>query len=70
MVTGGEIIGGKTGYTGEAGLCLASLAAISGREYILITTGADGNHETEQFHITDAFTVFNQLGASVSAGQQ
>ena len=60
-VTGGEIIGGKTGYTGEAGLCLASLASVGGREYILVTTGANGNHETEQFHITDAFNLYNQI---------
>ena len=35
-VTGGEILGGKTGYTEEAGLCLASLAQVNGREYILV----------------------------------
>lgn len=36
----GRILGGKTGYTGEAGLCLASLAEVKGREYILVTAGA------------------------------
>ena len=30
-VNGGEIIGGKTGYTDEAGHCLASAAKIDGR---------------------------------------
>lgn len=62
-VTGGEILGGKTGYTEEAGLCLASLASVNGKEYILVTAKADGSHETEQFHILDAQNVYSQLGA-------
>lgn len=61
-VTGGKIIGGKTGYTEEAGLCLASLAEVGGKEYILVTAKADGTHETEQFHILDAINVYNQIG--------
>lgn len=58
---GGTILGGKTGYTSKAGLCLASLAQINDREYILITTGAQGNHSTEQYNITDAFLVYESL---------
>jgi D-alanyl-D-alanine carboxypeptidase (penicillin-binding protein 5/6) len=58
---GGQILGGKTGYTSEAGLCLASLAKVNDREYILITAGANGSHETEQFNITDAFLVYENL---------
>jgi serine-type D-Ala-D-Ala carboxypeptidase (penicillin-binding protein 5/6) len=58
---GGSILGGKTGYTSNAGLCLASLAEKYGKEYILITAGADGNHDTEQFNITDALFVYNSL---------
>lgn len=61
-VTGGEILGGKTGYTQEAGLCLASLAVVNGTEYILVTAKADGTHETEPFHILDALNVYNQIG--------
>ncbi|PKM52315.1 MAG: D-alanyl-D-alanine carboxypeptidase [Firmicutes bacterium HGW-Firmicutes-7] len=57
---GGRILGGKTGYTDEAGLCLASLAEKNGTEYILVTAGAVGDHYTEQYHITDAFTVFGE----------
>lgn len=57
----GRILGGKTGYTDEAGLCLASLANINGREYILITAGADGSHTTAQFNILDAIHVYDQL---------
>lgn len=57
-----EIMGGKTGYTKEAGLCLASLALVEGQEYILITAKANGTHETEPFHILDAVKVYDQLG--------
>ncbi len=56
---GGRILGGKTGYTEESGLCLASLAEKDGREYILVTAGAPGDHRTEQYHIVDAFTVYS-----------
>lgn len=58
---GGEILGGKTGYTDEAGLCLASLAVVNNKEYILITAHAAGSHETEQYHILDAVAVYNEL---------
>lgn len=57
----GRILGGKTGYTGEAGLCLASLAEVKGREYILITAGAGGNHGTAPYHIEDAVTVYRRV---------
>ena len=62
VIDGGEILGGKTGYTDEAGLCLASLAQKDGREYILVTAGAKGNHESEQYNIDDAYAVYNKLG--------
>ncbi|MER2122073.1 MAG: serine hydrolase [Solibacillus sp.] len=58
---GGEILGGKTGYTEDAGLCLASLATVNSQEYILVTVGADGSPQTEQYNITDAFSVFSKL---------
>lgn len=62
-VDGGEVTGGKTGYTQEAGLCLASVAKVNGREYLLVTARAEGSHETEQFHILDALNVYNQIGS-------
>lgn len=34
----------KTGFIDKAGLCLASLAEVKGKEYILITVGAEGAH--------------------------
>ncbi|WP_312694708.1 D-alanyl-D-alanine carboxypeptidase family protein [Caproiciproducens sp.] len=59
----GNILGGKTGFTDEAGLCLASFAQVNGKEYILVTAGAKGNHQTEQYDIDDAYEVFNELGS-------
>ncbi|SHJ34459.1 D-alanyl-D-alanine carboxypeptidase family protein [Lutispora thermophila] len=60
-IINGEILGGKTGYTDKAGLCLASLAKVDKQEYILITAGAKGNHHSEQYNITDALTVYNSI---------
>lgn len=61
-INGGKILGGKTGYTDEAGLCLASLAQKDGKEYVLVTAGAKGDHSTEQYNIDDAYEVYNELG--------
>lgn len=60
---GGYILGGKTGFTSEAGLCLASLAEVDGEEYMLVTVGADGTHYTDPYHIYDAYTVYEALAA-------
>ena len=65
-VTEGKILGGKTGYTNEAGLCLASFAEIGGREYILVTAGAPGN-TGEPLHVQDAVTIYNRLGEAAQA---
>ncbi len=56
-----ELLGGKTGYTQEAGLCLASAAEINEKEYILVTAGADGSHMTDPYNIEDALTVYGRL---------
>ncbi len=58
------ILGGKTGYTSEAGLCLASLAEIDGVSYILVTAGADGDHHTDPYHVMDAVNVYGQIRAA------
>lgn len=58
----GPILGGKTGYTEEAGLCLATLAAIDGKEYFLITMGAEGDPRSVQTNVLDAFTLYDQCG--------
>jgi len=58
----GIILGGKTGYTDEAGLCLASLGKVGDEEYILVTTAAEGNTRTEQYNVIDALTIYNSIG--------
>lgn len=60
-VIGGEILGGKTGYTTQAGLCLASLARLGGKEYILVTAKAEGDQQTEPFHILDAKNAYTRI---------
>lgn len=60
-IADGKILGGKTGYTDEAGLCLASLAKEGKQEYILISAGAKGDHHSEQYNITDALAVYNSI---------
>lgn len=61
-VTGGSILGGKTGYTEQAGSCLASLASIDGNEYILVTAKADRPSLKSHLHVKDAVDVYNQIG--------
>jgi D-alanyl-D-alanine carboxypeptidase (penicillin-binding protein 5/6) len=58
---GGRVLGGKTGYTAEAGLCLASLAEKDEEEYILVTVGAGGDHQTEPHNIEDALDVYARI---------
>ena len=65
-VTGGTILGGKTGFTNDAGLCLASFAEVGGREYILVTAGAPGN-TGNPLHVQDAVAIYNRLGEAVQA---
>ena len=67
-VNGGEIEGGKTGYTSDAGLCLASLAVVDGTEYICVTAGAEGNTWTEPYHVYDAQNIYNQIDPSAGSG--
>jgi len=57
----GTILGGKTGYTDEAGLCLASLGTtLTGKEYIVVTTNAPGSGKTKPFHILDALRLYEK----------
>jgi len=58
---GGSILGGKTGYTPEAGQCLASLAIKEGKYYILVTAGANGDNKTQKLHIDDAFKIYSAI---------
>ena len=58
-INSGEVLGGKTGYTWEALLCLASFATDGNHEYALVTLHADGGPQTPQFHVIDALEVYN-----------
>lgn len=60
-VAGGQIMGGKTGYTDEAGHCLASFATVDDRDYILVTGGIPAAPRTSQYHIDDAFRAYGQI---------
>jgi hypothetical protein len=55
------LLGGKTGYTDEAGQCLASLAEKSGKQYILVTSGAQGDYRTQSLHVEDALAVYASI---------
>jgi D-alanyl-D-alanine carboxypeptidase (penicillin-binding protein 5/6) len=58
----GEILGGKTGYTGEAGQCLASYMEKGGERFILVTAAAKPEDFHDQaLHIDDMLTVFGAL---------
>lgn len=54
----GEFLGGKTGYTAQAGLCLASAAKYRDQELILVTMGADGSPDTPQYNLLDALVLY------------
>lgn len=64
-VNGGNLLGGKTGYTEEAGLCLASLALIHEKYYILVTAKAEGTPGFEAAHLIDALTVYNRIESEI-----
>lgn len=55
LLEDGKVYGGKTGFTDQAGRCLASAAEKHGLHYLLVTAGAPGNH-----HITDAQNIYGQ----------
>lgn len=62
---GGSFIGGKTGFTSEAGLCLATAATINGHEYIFVTFGAyraEGD-TTSRLHTTDHINTYQALAS-------
>lgn len=62
---GGTFIGGKTGYTTEAGQCLATAATINGHEYIFVTFGAYRNEgdTSSHLHTVDAINTYQALAA-------
>ncbi len=52
------IKGSKTGFTDEAGLCMASIATLSDIDYLLVTCKANSNESTPH-QILDAITIYN-----------
>ncbi len=52
-----SILGGKTGYTNPAGLCLASIAEKNGTRYLLITAHAPVSNTP--YHILDAAHIYD-----------
>ncbi len=59
------ILGGKMGYTDEAGNCLASFAVKNGKEYVAVTTKGSGKYAP----IFDSFKIYgNYIDASQIAG--
>ena len=56
-VNNDTIVGGKTGYTNPAGLCLASMAEKDGTEYLLITAHAPVSNTP--YHILDADHIYD-----------
>lgn len=57
------ILGGKTGYTNPAGLCLASYASYQDRNVILITAHAPVS--TTPYHVLDAVTAYSYIFESM-----
>lgn len=54
----GNILGTKTGFTDEVGLCMSSIANYNGINYLLVTAGADYKGNTP-WQLLDAITIYN-----------
>ena len=66
---GGTFIGGKTGFTTEAGQCLATAATINGHEFIFVTFGAYDNdtNSSSHLHSNDAINTYQALAAALNS---
>jgi D-alanyl-D-alanine carboxypeptidase (penicillin-binding protein 5/6) len=51
---GGRMLGGKTGWTAQAGQCLASLAEKNGNRYIFVSTGNGVEADGTAYNFEDA----------------
>ena len=56
-----DILGGKTGYTKKAGLCLATQARIHEETWLFVSAHAAGSATTKPYHILDAINVYEAL---------
>ena len=55
-----NILGSKTGYTGEAGYCLSSLSNINSHEFIIIVLNAE-HIDYQYYNIVDSVNLINFL---------
>ena len=62
------IIGGKTGYTGNARLCLATYAEYEGKHYILVTMGAGEGSNKPQYNFFDMDTIYSYYFSLIEQG--
>ena len=60
-ISNNYILGAKTGFTPEAGLCLATYGIKNNNEYITITANALGNNHLENTHILDNIYLYNEV---------
>ena len=67
-VQNGRILGGKTGYTDDAGQCLASAAQIGDTVYILVTTNAGADETGTHYNVTDAVDIYDRYAGMETQG--
>ena len=58
-----NILGSKTGFTDEAGNCLASISKLDGVNYLLVTTNANID---KSYHIIDAVNIYDYYSNNYS----
>ena len=58
-----NILGSKTGFTDEAGNCLASISKLNGVNYLLVTTNANID---KSYHIMDAVNIYDYYSNNYS----
>ena len=57
-LSGARMLGGKTGYTPEAGQCLASMVEKGGRRLILVSMGSEAAPSSLPYSFEDAFNAY------------
>lgn len=58
-----NILGSKTGFTDDAGNCLASISKTNNTYYLLVTTNANTNNS---YHIMDAINIYDYYSKNYS----
>jgi D-alanyl-D-alanine carboxypeptidase (penicillin-binding protein 5/6) len=67
LENGACLLGGKTGFTNAAGLCLATVGTFEGREYIAVIFGGPGDNRTPQYNFMDALYLYGSMVKPVFA---